>query len=117
VPARVREQLRRAQTHWLTAAHRTQGARLTTAGTGGVDVASGRAVRPDLGHANNDLGSLFHGLGAGVPIDVCGGVARLDGEVDNVVAVRIDHGLITGLYIVRNPQKLSHMQRETTLRR
>jgi hypothetical protein len=117
VPARVREQLRRAQTHWLTAAHRTQGARLTTAG----DRWRRRSFRsgrpPRFGHANNDLGSLFHGLGAGVPIDVCGGVARLDGEVDNVVAVRIDHGLITGLYIVHNPQKLSHMQRETTLRR
>jgi RNA polymerase sigma-70 factor (ECF subfamily) len=31
--------------------------------------------------------------------------------------VRIDDGLITGLYIVRNPQKLSHVQRETALRR
>jgi RNA polymerase sigma-70 factor (ECF subfamily) len=33
------------------------------------------------------------------------------------VAVRIDEGLITGLYIVRNPQKLLRVQRETTLRR
>jgi RNA polymerase sigma-70 factor (TIGR02957 family) len=44
-------------------------------------------------------------------------IVRLDGEIDNVVAVRIDDGLITGLYIVRNPQKLSHIQRETALRR
>ncbi|MCI2416620.1 RNA polymerase sigma-70 factor [Saccharopolyspora sp. K220] len=44
-------------------------------------------------------------------------VLRLDGEIDTVVAVRIDDGLITGLYAVRNPEKLSHMQRETTLRR
>jgi hypothetical protein len=44
-------------------------------------------------------------------------IIRLDGEIDDVVAVRIDNGLITGLYIVRNPQKLSHMQRETALRR
>jgi len=44
-------------------------------------------------------------------------VLRLDGEVDDVVAVRIDEGLITGLYIVRNPQKLLRVQRETTLRR
>jgi RNA polymerase sigma-70 factor (TIGR02957 family) len=44
-------------------------------------------------------------------------VIRLDGEIDNVVAVRIDDGLITGLYIVRNPEKLSHVQRETALRR
>ena len=44
-------------------------------------------------------------------------ILRLDGEIDTVVAVRIDDGLITGLYAVRNPEKLSHMQRETALRR
>jgi RNA polymerase sigma-70 factor (TIGR02957 family) len=44
-------------------------------------------------------------------------VLRLDGEVDTVLAVRIDDGLVTGLYAVRNPEKLSHMERETTLRR
>ena len=44
-------------------------------------------------------------------------IVRLDGEIDNVVAVRIDDGLITGLYIVRNPEKLSYVQRETALRR
>ena len=44
-------------------------------------------------------------------------IVRLDGELDTVVAVRIDDGLITGLYAVRNPEKLSHMERETALRR
>jgi hypothetical protein len=44
-------------------------------------------------------------------------VFHLDGEVDTVLAVRIDDGLVTGLYAVRNPEKLSHMQRETALRR
>ena len=44
-------------------------------------------------------------------------ILRLDGEVDTVIAVRIDDGLITGLYAVRNPQKLSHMEQETILRR
>ena len=44
-------------------------------------------------------------------------IIRLDGEIDTVIAVRIDGGLITGLYAVRNPEKLSHMERETTLRR
>ncbi|MCE3554108.1 RNA polymerase sigma-70 factor [Pseudonocardia sp. RS11V-5] len=44
-------------------------------------------------------------------------VLRLDGELDSVVAVRIDDGLVTGLYAVRNPAKLSHMERETALRR
>jgi RNA polymerase sigma-70 factor (TIGR02957 family) len=42
-------------------------------------------------------------------------ILRLDGEIDSVVAVRIDDGLITGLYSVRNPEKLSHLECETTL--
>jgi RNA polymerase sigma-70 factor (TIGR02957 family) len=41
----------------------------------------------------------------------------LDGQIDTVLAVRVDDGLITGLYAVRNPGKLSHMERETILRR
>ncbi len=44
-------------------------------------------------------------------------VVRLDGELDSVVALRIEHGLVTGLYAVRNPEKLSHMAQETTLSR
>ena len=44
-------------------------------------------------------------------------IIRFDDEIDTVIAVRIDDGLITGLYAVRNPEKLSHMERETTLRR
>ncbi|WP_020667653.1 RNA polymerase sigma-70 factor [Amycolatopsis nigrescens] len=44
-------------------------------------------------------------------------IFRLDGEVDTVMAVRLDDGLITGLYAVRNPEKLSRMERETALRR
>jgi RNA polymerase sigma-70 factor (TIGR02957 family) len=44
-------------------------------------------------------------------------ILRLNGEIDTVMAVRMDDGLITGLYAVRNPEKLSHMERETTLRR
>ncbi|MFI9584045.1 RNA polymerase sigma-70 factor [Streptomyces sp. NPDC052236] len=44
-------------------------------------------------------------------------VVRLNGEIDTVMAMRIDDGVITGLYAVRNPEKLSHLERETTLRR
>jgi RNA polymerase sigma-70 factor (ECF subfamily) len=44
-------------------------------------------------------------------------ILRMDGELDTVVAVRMDDGLITGLYAVRNPAKLSYMERETLLRR
>jgi RNA polymerase sigma-70 factor (TIGR02957 family) len=44
-------------------------------------------------------------------------VLRLDGEIDTVVAMRVDDGLITGLYAVRNPEKLSRMAQQTALRR
>jgi len=44
-------------------------------------------------------------------------IIRLNGQIDTVVAVSMDNGLITGLYAVRNPQKLSHMDREAALRR
>jgi RNA polymerase sigma-70 factor (TIGR02957 family) len=44
-------------------------------------------------------------------------ILRLNGEIDTVVAIRIDDGLITGFYAVRNPEKLSHIEQETTLRR
>ena len=44
-------------------------------------------------------------------------ILRLNGEIDTVVAVRIDDGLITGLYAVRNPEKLSRVEWETILRR
>jgi hypothetical protein len=44
-------------------------------------------------------------------------VLQLNGEVDTVISLRIEDGLITGLYAVRNPAKLSHMQRETVLSR
>ena len=42
---------------------------------------------------------------------------RFNGEIDTVMVVRVDDGLITGLYAVRNPEKLSHMEQETALRR
>ncbi|MCA2223597.1 RNA polymerase sigma-70 factor [Nonomuraea aurantiaca] len=44
-------------------------------------------------------------------------IVRLDGEIDTVVTVRIGNGLITGLYAVRNPEKLSRMEWETTVTR
>ncbi|KAB2349663.1 RNA polymerase sigma-70 factor [Actinomadura rudentiformis] len=54
------------------------------------------------------------------PVQVNGGPAlllRLDGEVEGIVAMRIEDGLITGLYVVRNPEKLARVDRETTLSR
>jgi len=44
-------------------------------------------------------------------------IVRRNGAIDTVIAARIDRGLITGLYAVRNPEKLSHMEQETILRR
>jgi RNA polymerase sigma-70 factor, ECF subfamily len=44
-------------------------------------------------------------------------ILRLNGDVDAVIAVRIDDGLITGLYAVRNPEKLSRVGRETAVSR
>ncbi|MFD9451919.1 hypothetical protein ACFWBC_02340 [Streptomyces sp. NPDC059985] len=44
-------------------------------------------------------------------------VTRIDGEIDMVVAVRIDDGLVTGLHTVRNPEKLTRVKRETAVSR
>ncbi|CAM5473898.1 RNA polymerase sigma-70 factor [Streptomyces aurantiogriseus] len=38
-----------------------------------------------------------------------------DGELDGVMAVRVEDARITGLYFVRNPQKLTHVTSETPL--
>ncbi|GAA2631771.1 RNA polymerase sigma-70 factor [Actinomadura fulvescens] len=42
---------------------------------------------------------------------------RVNGKIDGAMAVRIDNGLITGLYGVRNPEKLSGVERETAVSR
>ncbi|MFI8458709.1 RNA polymerase sigma-70 factor [Kitasatospora sp. NPDC085464] len=42
-------------------------------------------------------------------------ILRIDGEIDLVVAMRLDEGRITGIYAVRNPEKLTHMERETAV--
>jgi RNA polymerase sigma-70 factor (TIGR02957 family) len=40
-----------------------------------------------------------------------------NGELDGVMALRVEDGLVTGLYYVRNPDKLSRVQQETALSR
>lgn len=42
-------------------------------------------------------------------------ILRLDGQMDGVMTVRIDDGKVTGLYVVRNPEKLSHTDHETSV--
>src|SRR5690606_1108998 len=44
-------------------------------------------------------------------------ILALDGDIHSVLAVRIDDGLVTGIYAVRNPRKLSRIQRETVVTR
>ena len=69
---------------------------------------------------------LFGGLGkvegtlTGEPTMVNGNPAllvRLDGEIDGVMAIRVEDAGITGLYYVRNPEKLGHVESETALTR
>jgi len=46
------------------------------------------------------------------PAEVNGGpalIVRLDGELDSVVSVHVEGGLVRGLYTVRNPEKLSRV--------
>ncbi|MEV4804003.1 RNA polymerase sigma-70 factor [Nonomuraea sp. NPDC049421] len=54
------------------------------------------------------------------PVQINGSPAlliRLDGEIDGVLAVHVDNGHVTGAYHVRNPEKLSHINRPTTVSR
>ncbi|MEU8483389.1 RNA polymerase sigma-70 factor [Streptomyces sp. NPDC048641] len=44
-------------------------------------------------------------------------VLRQGDDVDTVMVLHIDNGLITGLYAVRNPEKLSRLGRETAVSR
>ncbi|MFC8825462.1 RNA polymerase sigma-70 factor [Streptomyces sp. NPDC057137] len=46
-----------------------------------------------------------------------GWLVRVDGEIDGVLAVRVENGRISGLYNVRNPEKLSRVGRETAVSR
>ncbi|MFH8771109.1 RNA polymerase sigma-70 factor [Streptomyces sp. NPDC017958] len=81
------------------------------------------ALRPIIG-AEKAIRFLAGGLGktdatitAG-PTTVNGSpglVFRLDGEIDGVMAARVENARITGLYYVRNPQKLTHIASETPL--
>ncbi|WP_066943538.1 RNA polymerase sigma-70 factor [Microtetraspora fusca] len=44
-------------------------------------------------------------------------LVRVNGEIDGVVAIRLENGYVTGAYHVRNPEKLSRMERETAVTR
>ncbi|MEU7862228.1 RNA polymerase sigma-70 factor [Nonomuraea sp. NPDC049141] len=87
---------------------------------GGVKKA---APRPIIG-ASKVSRLIIGGLGkAGValtgdPTVVNGNpalVLRLDGEIDGVIAIRVEDTRITGLYYVRNPEKLTRIASEIPL--
>ncbi|NEB74281.1 RNA polymerase sigma-70 factor [Streptomyces sp. SID14478] len=81
------------------------------------------ALRPILGA--DKVSRLFAGgLGKNTvpitfsPIAVNGSPAlaiHLDGELDAIFAARVEDGRITGIYVVRNPEKLSRIASETPL--
>ncbi|MDW5327177.1 sigma factor-like helix-turn-helix DNA-binding protein [Plantactinospora sp. KLBMP9567] len=87
---------------------------------GGVKQA---ALRPIIG-AERVVRMFFGGLGkvegtlTGEPTMVNGNSAllvRLNGEVDGIMAVRVENARITGLYYVRNPEKLTRVEYEIPL--
>jgi RNA polymerase sigma-70 factor (ECF subfamily) len=44
-------------------------------------------------------------------------IVRLDGELDSVVSMRVEDGLVNGIYTVRNPEKLSRIMKEAAVSR
>ncbi|MFI0895073.1 RNA polymerase sigma-70 factor [Streptomyces sp. NPDC020983] len=44
-------------------------------------------------------------------------LVRVEGEGDDLVTVRVDDGLISAVYVVRNPEKLARIARETPVTR
>ncbi|WP_051838370.1 RNA polymerase sigma-70 factor [Streptomyces sp. NRRL WC-3742] len=95
-----------------------------------VLLGDGGGVRPSVVEPIVGADRVARALATGLPllrdraqarvVQVNGGpalVVRLDGEIDDVVSVRIDGGLISALYIVRNPEKLSRVERESEVGR
>lgn len=81
------------------------------------------ALRPITG-AEKVARFMLGGLGKNelpitvAPTAVNGSLAllvHLDGEIDGVMAIRVEDARITGLYYVRNPEKLSRVESETPL--
>ncbi|WP_406740640.1 RNA polymerase sigma-70 factor [Streptomyces atratus] len=81
------------------------------------------ALRPTVG-ADKVARYMLGGIGknklsiAFAPTVVNGNPAllvHLDGEIDGVLAIRVEDNRINGLYYVRNPEKLNHVDSETPL--
>lgn len=90
---------------------------------GGVKQAALRPMTGADGVARFMLGGLGKAEGAGFhltvgPTVVNGNpalVVHLDGEIDGILAARVEDARISGLYYVRNPAKLSRLETETPL--
>ncbi|MEE4541285.1 RNA polymerase sigma-70 factor [Streptomyces sp. V4-01] len=95
-----------------------------------VLIGDGGGIRPaatqPLVGADSVAGTLSQGLpllvgtAAVEPAQINGCPAliiRIGPEIEAVVTLRIDDGLIGALYVVRNPQKLSRVTRETAVTR
>ncbi|MFY1593794.1 RNA polymerase sigma-70 factor [Micromonospora sp. WMMD737] len=87
---------------------------------GGVMQAALRPVTGAQKVARMFLGGLrrLDGLLTSGPTAVNGNPAllvRLDGEIDGVLALRVEDARITGLYYVRNPEKLTRIRSATPL--
>ncbi len=80
------------------------------------------ALRPILGR-DKVLRFLDAVAGDGFPVEVVevngapGLRVVIDGEVDTVGSVLVEDGLVTGIYIVRNPEKLRRLDQVTALTR
>ncbi|MCC8244691.1 RNA polymerase sigma-70 factor [Saccharothrix luteola] len=83
-----------------------------------------RAVPRPVTGADRVIRMVLGGLGrlestfTGDPVVVNGNpalVVRFDGEIDGVMAIRVENARITGLYYVRNPEKLTRVGAETAL--
>ncbi|KKJ93713.1 RNA polymerase sigma24 factor [Micromonospora sp. HK10] len=87
---------------------------------GGVKQAALRPIAGAEKVARMFLGGLgkVDGTLTAEPTVVNGNLAllvRLDGELDGVLAIRVEDARITGLYYVRNPEKLTRVESETPL--
>jgi RNA polymerase sigma-70 factor (TIGR02957 family) len=87
---------------------------------GGVKKA---ALRPILGREKvvRFLDAVSQGLDAVADVVVVNGAPALrivvDGELDTVASMVVEDGLVTGLYVVRNPAKLARLDAVVTLTR
>ncbi|WP_182900860.1 RNA polymerase sigma-70 factor [Microbispora sp. H10830] len=95
-----------------------------------VLLSDGGGIKKALTHPVVGAGKVARLLAAGLdrfgtevsvePVQVNGHpglVMRIDGEIDGVVAMRIEDGLVAGVYFIRNPDKLSRVERQTVLSR